>query len=136
MIFAGSWLILMSSSSILWGLIFVKQPKLAYILPFKAVRLTVIETNGGIPLFTHAWSSEGLIDDSLFTGMLHATSQFMDESLKRGNVHEVHLEKAILLIQSSEKYPISSILLVTKSSRSLRHALNKFAEREGKRGEK
>ncbi len=53
------------------SVVFLRQPKLAFILPFRVQRLTIIETEGGLPLFTHTWKSgQGLVDEDLFSGML------------------------------------------------------------------
>ncbi|NVM02241.1 MAG: hypothetical protein HWN67_07885 [Candidatus Helarchaeota archaeon] len=109
------------------------QPKLAYILPFKVLRLAIINTNSGVPLYTHIWEgserTEDMIDPMLFSGMMHTISQFVQESLKKGNVTEIHLEEAILILERSEQFPIVCVLISTKSSQILRQNLNYFAKR-------
>ncbi len=115
---------------LLVAIAFASQPKLAFILPFKALRLAVIETNSGISLFTHVWSKmDDLIDDQLFSGMLQGISQILNEALKKGEIRDINLEKATLMIKRSDKYSVACVLVATKSSRTLRHALNSFAER-------
>jgi hypothetical protein len=115
---------------LLVAIAFASQPKLAFILPFKALRLSVIETNSGISLFTHVWSKmDDLIDDQLFSGMLQGISQILNEALKKGEIRDINLEKATLMIKRSDEYSIACVLVATKSSRTLRHALNSFAER-------
>jgi hypothetical protein len=106
---------------------FVYQPKLAYVLPFKASRLTIIETRSGIPIYTYNWSKMVLMDETLFSGMLYAVSQFVEESIQKGNIREISLDQAILLLQRSEEYPIVCVLITNRSSRSLRMALNRFS---------
>ena len=107
---------------------FARQPQLAYILPFQTYRLTVIENSGGIPLFTHTWNPhKEIIDSSLFSGMLQGISGVLQESLKKGNLREIHLDQAELLLQRSEKMPFTCVLVATKSTPSLREALKNFA---------
>lgn len=105
------------------------QPKLGYILPFKVLKLTVIATEQGIPLYTHTWS-EGIarMDESLFSGMMNAIDQFVMESLKKGMVQEIHLQNAILILRRHEKYKVVCVLVVNKSTKVLKQALNSFAE--------
>lgn len=108
---------------------FSRQPQLAYILPFQAYRLTVIENSGGIPLFTHSWNpAKELIDPALFSGMLQGISGILQESLQKGNVREIHLDEAVLLLQRNEKMPVTFVLVATKSTPSLREALKAFAD--------
>ncbi len=108
---------------------FYRQPQLAYILPFQAYRLTVIENEGGIPLFTHTWNpGKELIDSTLFSSMLQGISGILQESLQKGNVREIHLDEAIMLLQRDEKMPVTCVLVATKSTPSLREALKAFAD--------
>jgi hypothetical protein len=110
---------------------FVKEPKLAFILPFKALRLTIIDRSG-LPYFSHTWSQseiEERINPELFSGMLQAVSTFANESLKKGNIQEIKLARAILILHYSKDYPVMSVLFSTKSSQSLRYALESFTEK-------
>ncbi len=108
-----------------------RQPKLLFILPFRTIRLAVVDTKSGLPLFTHTWrqSGENLIDEDLFSGMLHGVSTIIKESLNRGNVTEIHLDKGILILQRSEQTSIACVLVTTKSSQTLRDALKLFGEK-------
>lgn len=102
-------------------------PKLYYILPFKALRLIVINNNSGIPIFTYTWNSgRAIIDETLFSGMIQAIGTIIKESLNHGDVQEVRLTKGVLLIQSNEQYPISCALASTKSSKILQDSLSNF----------
>lgn len=112
------------------SIVFLKKPQMAFVLPFKALRLMVIETHIGIPLFTHIWNvKEDSVSEGLFSGMLQGISLILNESVKRGNVREIHLEQAVLLMQRSEKFTVACVLVATKSSRSLRQALDAFADK-------
>lgn len=129
LIIPGIQLLSMTVGSLLLAVAFAIQPKLAFILPFRVLKLSVVETNGGISLFTHTWSKmDEFVDEQLFSGMLQAISQILHETLKRGDLSEIHVEGAVLLIRRSEKYPVACILIATGSTRSLRKALDSFAE--------
>ncbi len=112
------------------SIVFLKKPQIAFILPFKALRLMVIETKSGLPLFTHIWNvKEDTVSEALFSGMLQGISIILNESVKKGNVREIHLEQAVLIIRRSEKFTGACVLVTTKSSRSLRQALDAFADK-------
>ena len=88
-----------------------------FILPFKALRLTVIETQGGISLFTHKWDDSSLIDnEDLWAGMLQGVNLIFRESLNKGDVQEIKLANAMLLVQHSKQYPVACIVVATKVS--------------------
>ncbi|MFX0094164.1 MAG: hypothetical protein ACFFBD_20670 [Candidatus Hodarchaeota archaeon] len=111
------------------AIVFAKQPKLAFILPFKASKITVFNDNG-IPLFTHIWSTpDELVEDALFTGMLTGIGAVLSESLGKGNLREIQLDQARLLLQRSEQFRVTCGLVATQSSQILRQSLNTFANR-------
>jgi len=103
-----------------------KEPKIIYILPFKAYRLLVVETNAGIGLFKHDWAKLSAVDENVFTMVLQAVGSILDEILKKGEIREIKMDRAVLLIQHNKKYPVASVLVTTKSSKSLRYGLKKF----------
>lgn len=117
-------------AAVFLGIALAREPKLAYLLPFRVIRLTVIEVHKGIALFTHTWSQqETLADKDLFSGMLQGISSLLDESLKKGSVREIYLEEAVIIIEESRKFPVACVLIATKSTRSLREALASFSKR-------
>lgn len=125
----GSTNLTFAVGALLSAIAFAKEPKLAYVLPFKAVRIATIETQSGLSLFSHDWiKSRQLIDNVLFSGMIQGLCGIMRESLKRGEVKEVHMDNAILLMQRSKKFPLISVLVADKSNRSLRRALNEYSQ--------
>jgi len=106
-----------------------KQPKLLFILPFKALRLVVMDTESGISLFTHTWNAgSNLIDDDLFTGMLQGINSIVKESVKRGAVQEIRMADAIIMTSYDNRYPIACVLIATNPSKSLRDSLHLFAQ--------
>ena len=127
--YPGLWLFLLSVGIIPIAIAFIKYPKLAYILPFRVLRLTAFETNGGVPLFSHDWSKgEEIAQDALFSGMLQGIAMILDESVRKGAVREILLENGVLVLQRTYKFSVACVLVATKSSRTLRHALDSFAE--------
>ncbi len=124
----GFELIGFSIFSLLVSISFGSQP-LAFVLPFKVIRLTVIETKGGIRLFSHDWvKMDNIVDEDLFSGMLQAISRILDESLKRGDIREIALENAVLILKRSKIFPVACLLVTSKSTIILKQALNSFAE--------
>ena len=122
--------LIFSIGSLFIVIAFTRQPKLAYIHPFKALRVTVIESKGGLPLFTHTWrAGEGLMDDTLFSGMMHAIGQFVQESLQRGGVRVIELDQGHLILKKSNQFQVICVLIANKPTKILRNALNCFAER-------
>jgi len=109
--------------------IFKKQPKLAYILPFRASRLTIIDSLRGICIFNHIWDKSSKVDDDLFGGMMQGISGILKETVNRGNIRQIELEQALLLVYRDEKYPVAFVLLSNEFNKSLRLALKQFAEK-------
>lgn len=110
--------------------IFKKQPKLAYVLPFRASRLTVLDSRRGISIFDHVWDkTSSAIDDVLFGGMMQGISVILTETVNRGNIRQIELEHAILIVYRDENYPVAFVLLSNEFNKALRLALKRFAER-------
>jgi hypothetical protein len=110
--------------------IMIKDPKILYILPFRAYSIVVIHGSAGFPLFYHNWS-EPVIDQDLFTCVLSATERMTTEVLMRGGVNSVNLEQGVLILEK-RKY-ITVGLLASKVSKFLRDCLSDFAEQFEKR---
>lgn len=86
---------------------YFREPKLLFVLPFTALRLTVLETESGLPLFTYTWNRQGdLADETLFSGMLQGVSMIVKESLKRGSLQEIRVEGAIIIAYRIPEYPL------------------------------
>ncbi|MFX0100256.1 MAG: hypothetical protein ACFFCS_11795 [Candidatus Hodarchaeota archaeon] len=111
-------------------LVYIRTPEIAFILPHKVLRLTVINTDSGIALFNHVWSKrDDLINDSLFSSMLQGIGMILNEAVKQGDVEEIRLKNATLILKRSENVPAACVLVTTKSSKILRDALNGFASK-------
>ncbi len=113
---------------ILCAIALLLSPQLAYIIPFKAIRLSIINTQSGLSLYTHHWAGAVNTEmDARFTGMMHGISAILNHSLGKGNVNEIQLEKASLLLQRSTDLPVVCVLIATKTSQSLRDGLKNFS---------
>jgi len=109
-------------------LVILKDSKIMYILPFTAYRILVVDTNEGIALFKHDWSELGEIEENIFSMVLKAVGSVLNEILKKGNIREIQMDRAVLLIQHDKRYPIASVLVTSKSTKSLRYGLRIFNE--------
>jgi hypothetical protein len=109
---------------------FARNENLAYVLPARVLRLTVIDANSGIRLFSHTWLAGNLMaDDDLFSGALQGISLIVNESVGRGHVREIHMDEGIMILHILENTSIVCILVATNSSRILRISLARFGER-------
>ncbi len=99
-------------------------------LPFRVLRLTVVHLDAGIPMFTHTWKSgRGLIDEDLFSGLMHGLRLIIRESILHGEFRDINLDVASIIINRVKDFPVMAILVTRKSSRVLRQALSTFTER-------
>ena len=103
----------------------IKQPKIFYVLPFRAFRLTVIYRGSGISWYDYKWTESELIDDILLSGLLHALQSMSEDVIKRGHIKEVILEEGVLIFQITEHTIIG--LLSSKGSKVLRQGLQEFS---------
>jgi len=103
-----------------------RDPRIIYILPFKAYRILVVETNAGIGLFKYDWAELKSVDENIFSMVLQAVGTILDEVLKKGEIREIIMDQAVLLIQHDKNFPVASVLVSSKSSKSLKYGLKKF----------
>jgi hypothetical protein len=109
-------------------LVILKDPRIIYILPFKAYRILVIDTIASSALFKYDWAKAGEVEENIFTMMIQAIGGVLDDILKKGNVQEIQMDRAVLLIKHNKENFIASVLIASKSSRSLRYGLKRFNE--------
>ena len=103
-----------------------KDPRIIYILPFKAYRILVVDTNAGTGLFKYDWAELKAVDENIFSMVLQAVGSILDEVLKKGEIREIKMDQAVLLIQHERNSPVASVLVTSKSSKSLKYGLKKF----------
>ncbi|MCP4761779.1 MAG: hypothetical protein GY870_08355 [archaeon] len=116
--------------SILMAISFKLAPKLVLIPPFEVMRISIIDTDKGISLYTHDWNANSsVINESLFSGMLQGISIILNEAINKGNLREIRLEEAVLLVRRSAKFPIACVMVSSKSSYTLKAALKNYTEK-------
>ncbi|HME51820.1 MAG TPA: NosD domain-containing protein [Candidatus Lokiarchaeia archaeon] len=104
-----------------------RHPALGYVLPFKVMRLFVMDSTSGITMFSYTWNKSIMAED-LFAGMIQAVNDIMKESVLGGEVKEIKLNNAIILLDRDPTAPIVFGLVVTQKSTYLRHSLERFKE--------
>jgi len=107
----------------------VSHPKIAYVLPFKVLRLLIMDIKSGITLYTHEWGDpDTTMDVQIFSGIIKITGDILNKSLNSGEVREIKLDNAILMFKKCEVFPISCVLISTKSSRTLKNSFKRFGD--------
>ncbi len=115
--------------TMLIAMAFAKDPNLAYVLPARVLRLTIIDAKSGIRLFSHTWrAGSRMKDEDLFAGALQGISMIVKETVGRGQVREIRMDQGLMIIHMIEGTSIACILVATNSSRALRIALARFGE--------
>jgi len=103
------------------------HPIIIHLLPYKVYRL-IIMSHSGVPYYIKSWSPVE-INEVLLTGLFSAIdsmSRGTMNDIKGGEVEEVKFKKAIMI--SVNKYsPVVIAILASKTSRELRHSLERFS---------
>jgi hypothetical protein len=120
--------IIVAIGLVLVSIAFYKEPKLAYVLSFKALRLMVIKSDSGIPIYTKTWNkSKELANEALFSGIVQGIGLILKESVNQGDVNEIIMDQGVVLINNDPFSPVTSVLVITKSNKIMRQALIKFS---------
>ncbi len=112
---------------------FYNRPALGYVLPFRALKLFVVNADSGICLFEYTWDTSIQWNTSLFTGLFHGIIALTQETVPQGRFREINLDKGVMLIENPKDSPIYCLLIATRSSRYLRRSLESFTGRFIKR---
>ena len=119
--------LLLSLLCALLTIIFAIQPKLFYVLPFKALRMTVLDTDSGSFLYDFQWEKKSdMINDVLYSGMMQGVRTIVKESMNKGDLNEIRTEGAIIILEYNKKAHLACVLASTKSSKTLQKALERF----------
>jgi len=90
----------------------------------------VIDNRSGTSVFNHTWQAGSkLAEADLYSGMVQGIMLIMTESVGQGDVKEVTLEHGRLIINGAKNQLVVFVLATTKSSKTLRVALNRFSDR-------
>lgn len=107
---------------------FLKEPKLAYILPFKTYRILIQRTDSGKIIFQHDWHKlETEFSEKTFSGMMQAINTMFDNTVNKGNVLKIKFDEAEITFKASNEIPLACILISSDSSIILRNSFGKFA---------
>ena len=118
----------MALGMLIIAITFIKEPKLAYILPFKTYRILIQKTNNGTILFQHDWNQfETEFSEKTFSRMMQAINTMFDKTINKGNVRKIKFDEAEITFKVSEEVPLACILISSDSSITLRTSFNKFA---------
>ena len=119
--------LLLSLACALLTIVFAFQPKLFYVLPFKALRMTVLDTDTGTFLYDFQWEKKSdMINDVLYSGMMQGIRTIIKESMNKGDLNEIRTEGAIIILEYDKKAHLACVLASTKSSKTLQKALERF----------
>ncbi|MHA1143146.1 MAG: hypothetical protein ACTSRW_00225 [Candidatus Helarchaeota archaeon] len=122
----GTDYLFISCGAFLCAFSFWNQPELGYVLPFKAFRLMCINSESGVPIYTHDWDPTNVADDTLLSGAIQALSSILDEGLGKGFVREVKFDNGIMIINRVEDSNLMFVIISSKSSPILLHGLTQF----------
>lgn len=113
---------------LIFAYVFSTHPEVFYILPFKVIRLTVLDMESGISLYDHTWKfNEEMVDKEVYSALFNGIRVFVKDSMKHGDIDEIMTNDAVILFQIDEETNLAFILISTKSSRLLKNVLKRFA---------
>jgi hypothetical protein len=109
--------------------VLIRKPQIAFILPFKAYRILIVDSDIGLPIFsTEFVPIAEKFQVGVFSGFIKAIGTLFDFTIDKGQVREIYLDQAVLILHSSNSKPLVSILIADKSSPSLLKAFQAFSE--------
>ncbi len=123
----GTDYLLIGFGALLCAVSFAREPKLGYVLPFKVYRVQTMEIASGILLHEHTWDEKSLGNSELFSGIFTGISALLQETLGQGFIREISFEKGMLLLQRVKGSPLAFVLIASRSSHVLKHALDIYA---------
>jgi len=130
LIIPGIFYLFLSIGSGLIVYAFLKTPQLAFILPFQVYRIDVLETSGGLNIFSHTWDTASHITNStnplLYSGAYHGISHLIKEMTNKGSIKHIQMEQGVLIVSAAATQPIMCVLLVSCISRVLGKAVDTF----------
>ncbi|MCY3413966.1 MAG: hypothetical protein INQ03_20150 [Candidatus Heimdallarchaeota archaeon] len=108
----------------------IMEPKMLYVLPFKAIKISAINQETGMILYNYNWNiNPSNMSNALFASALLSINMFAKESIGQGNIKEVALENATLIINSPPDQTVYYVIVATKPSHSLKVGLEQFSRK-------
>jgi hypothetical protein len=128
--FPGIIAITSAIGGLMSAIVFVRTPQLTNVLPARAVKLVIVQEDPSLLLYIHRWFNENQSNqqtiDLIFSGMLSGIVRFIKTALKSGEIEEIKIKKAVLLVRYIPGLSQIVVLLATNSTRSLRQSFNRF----------
>ncbi len=109
--------------TLLMNYVIIKEPKIFYFFPFTTYVINVLHLPSGNSLYEYQWTNTTIKGDTL-SSCIHSLRNISFNIFKMGEVSELKLEKAVLIVRRSENFVVG--LLTSNSSKYLIHRLNKF----------
>lgn len=92
------------------------------------LRLTVIHTSSGIPLFDMRLKNQAKqCDDMLFSGLIRSLSLVLDEAMDSGFVKEIILERGHMIIKRCRRHNLTFTIAVESYSDDVHRFLDYFS---------
>lgn len=109
-----------------------KSPKMIYVLPFKAIKLSVIQDDTALTIYSHDWNETAkYVHEGMYSSIFEGIRGYSSEILQVGKLKEIKLDEGKILIEHGNIHGIYFTLFAKKSSKTLLNGLKKFAERFG-----
>ncbi len=110
------------------GLIYIintikNDPRLLYILTFKAHRLVIISRKSGLPIYEHAWTDKEY-GHELLSSLIHSILTVSNAVLLARELDKIKLQQGIVMFNHREEYVVA--IFASKPSSYLELSLNRF----------
>ena len=94
-------------------------------------RISVFDNSSGIPLFDYVNERARHVsyDEILYTGALQGINLIIKEALNCGNIKELILENAELLMNHSEMLNVSFVMIAKKNTNYIRYLFKDFIQK-------
>ncbi|MFX0134818.1 MAG: hypothetical protein ACFFDN_14345 [Candidatus Hodarchaeota archaeon] len=124
--FPGFLLLFSSIGMALSGMAFIKDPNVAFFLPFRVYNLMVIDT-AGINIFHQKFGGYKDVNEVLVSGMITGITSFMEEALGvKSQLRAIIFGDRYVLLDLREKFGV--FIDSETASKTLKIALEKFAD--------
>jgi hypothetical protein len=111
--------------------VFIRMPQVAFVLANKVIIIFVIDAASGLPVFEYNWieNEKDIYSEIAKTsGTMFGINVILKDLLRGGNIHEICLDRATLLLQRSLDEKWLFALVVKKPMKLIRSALDHFCQ--------
>ncbi len=113
---------------IIISVVLVKNTRIAYILPLKVLRLSVVDIKTGFAYYSHTWETgREFVDEDIYTGMLQGIRCVIQESMNQGDLKEIKTESATILLSKQKGFRALFFLATKVPTNVLRNVLDIFS---------